>query len=59
MGDAEGQRAYVERQRADAGGSKATQRLAGLTQSLGEALKGFSWARLAEYLLLKRGITAR
>ena len=46
MGDAEGQRANVERQKANAKGSKATQRVEGLAQRLGEAPKGFSWGRL-------------
>jgi len=50
MGDAEGQKANAE-------GSRATLRLAGLTQSLGEALEGFLWGRLAEYLFPRRGIT--
>jgi len=39
--------------------SSLTQRPGGLTQSLREALEGFSWSRLAEHLLPKRGITAR
>ena len=51
MGDAEGQRA-------DAEGSRATLRLAGLTQRLGEAAEGFSWGKLVEYLSSRRGITA-
>jgi len=46
MGDVEGQRGDVERQKIDAEGSKVTLRLAGLTQSLGEAPRGFSWGRL-------------
>ena len=59
MGDIEGQRVDAERKRADKEGSKATQRLVGLMQSLGEAPEGFSWGRLAKYLLPRRGITAR
>ncbi len=38
---------------------KLTQWAEEMTQSLREALEGFSWSRLAEYLLPKRGITAR
>ena len=36
-----------------------TQRPGGLTLSLREALERVSWSNLSEYLLLKRGITAR
>ena len=59
MGDAEGQRASAEHQQADAEGSSLTRRLGGLTQSLREVLERFSWSGLAEYLLPKRGITAK
>ena len=59
VGDAEGQRASAEQQKADARGFRVTQRPRGLTQSLKEELERFSWSRLAEYLLPKRGITAR
>lgn len=50
MGDAEGQNADVEKHEVDAEGSRATLRLAGLTQSLRETSERFSWDRLAEYL---------
>jgi len=46
MGDIEGQRVDAKWKRADVGGSRATQRLAILTQSLGEVPEGFSWGRL-------------
>ena len=59
MSDAEGQRACTEHQRAYAEGSRLTQRSRGLTQNLREAFESFSWSRLAEYLLPKRGITAK
>ena len=56
MGDVEGQRDDVERQKVDAESSRAMMRLARLTQSLGDAPKGFSWGKLAEYLSPRTGI---
>ena len=59
------QRARMTAQRAR-GPTRVTQRarepaqsICRLTQSLREALERHSWSRLAKYLLLKRGITAR